>query len=115
MLGAYSAASASGPPIAVTATPVKPHRLIGRAPVTLCGRPAPSGGADDAPRGCPPDDTAPEGLLPVTRARNVVTGRGLRPAAARRLARRRRGRRGGRSGGARAGPGGTRRAAGRRR
>ena len=40
MPGAYSAASASGPPNEVTATPVNPHPLTGRAPEVPGGRSA---------------------------------------------------------------------------
>src|SRR5215468_12355909 len=53
MVGAYSAASASGPPKDMTATPVKPHRPTGRAAPVECGRSA---------------------LVPVMRVRNAVTG-----------------------------------------
>ncbi len=52
MPGAYSAASASGPPNDVTATPVNPHPLTGRAP-EVRGRSA---------------------LAPLIRVRKVVTG-----------------------------------------
>src|SRR5262245_3342512 len=53
MVGAYSAASASGPPKDMTATPVNPHRPTGRAAPVARGRSA---------------------LVPVMRVRNAVTG-----------------------------------------
>jgi hypothetical protein len=52
MVGAYSAASASGPPKDMTATPVNAHRPTGRAAPVARGRSA---------------------LVPVMRVRNAVT------------------------------------------